>query len=117
MQTTTSPILATDENLRVFGNLVATSNRSYMEVESALPWSNGVDRSIAPKRREHSWIYGTRYWDMLNEDQQLELLWLENGRDVTAFIKLERFLPVLYVGYINKYRDALPKEIYDYLMI
>jgi hypothetical protein len=117
MQTTSSPILASEDNLRVYSNLVAASHRSYLEVESALPWANGIDKSIAPKRAEHSWIHGTRYWDMLTEAQRLELLWLETGRDVTAFIKLERFLPVLYVGYINKFRDALPKPIYDYLMI
>jgi hypothetical protein len=112
-----SPIAITQESLKLFGTLVNTSNRSFLEVDSSLPWVDGVDKSIMPKRAEHAWIYGTKYWDMLTDDQRSELLWLETGRDITAFIKLERFLPVLYVGYINKYQNALPKEIYDYLMI
>ena len=76
-----------------------------------------MDKTVAPKRAEHSWIYGSRYWHMLTAEQRHELLWLETGRDVTAFIKLERFLPVLYVGLINKHGDTMPKEIYDYMLI
>lgn len=112
-----APILSTPDNLKLYGTLVSTSNRSSLEVDIALPWANGIDKAVLPKRAEHSWIYGTRYWDMLTDEQKHELLWLENGRDVTAFIKLERYLPILYVGYILKYRDELPKEIYDYLLI
>jgi hypothetical protein len=121
MQTQTAepsnPIYASAGNLKSIHSLVNSSNRSSMEVDTVLPWATGVDRTMAPKRPEHCWIYGTKYWDMLNAEQQHELMWLETGRDVTAFIKLERFLPVLYVGFINRYRDALPKEIYDYMLI
>lgn len=113
----TNPFQASPANLKSIGSLVSSSNRGSMEVDTVLPWATGIDKTMAPKRPEHSWIYGTRYWDMLTPEQRHELLWLETGRDVTAFIKLERFLPVLYVGLINRYRDALPKEIYDYMLI
>ncbi|MDR2154576.1 MAG: diiron oxygenase [Burkholderiaceae bacterium] len=102
---------------KFIGTLVNSSNRSSMEVDSVLPWSKGIEKSMAPKRAEHCWIYGTKYWDMLTPEQRHELMWLETGRDITAFIKLERFLPVLYVGFINRYRNALFKEIYDYMLI
>lgn len=117
MQVNSSPIVVSEANLKLIDTLVSTSHRSSLEVEFGLPWEQGVDKSIAPKRPEHAWLYGTRFWDQLSPAEQHELLWLENGRDVTAFIALERFLPVLYVGYINKYGPTLPREIYDYLMI
>lgn len=112
-----NPFHASPGNLRSIATLVNTSNRGSMELDTVLPWATGTDRKQAPKHLEHSWIYGTKYWDMLTPEQQHELMWLETGRDVTAFIKLERFLPVLYVGLINKFRHGLPKEIYDYMLI
>lgn len=113
----TAPFHASPANLKTIGSLVNSSNRGAMEVDTVLPWVTGPNRAMAPKRAEHSWIYGTSHWDVLTPEQRHELLWLETGRDVTAFIKLERFLPVLYVGLINRYRDALPTEIYDYMLI
>jgi hypothetical protein len=54
---------------------------------------------------------------MLTPEQRHELLWLENARDVSMFISFEQVLPVLYVGYLNRYGRELPPEVRDYLMI
>src|SRR5215213_5300147 len=78
-----------DDKTRQLGKLIEKSYESYMDLNTILPWEQGVNRSIAPKREDHSWIYGTEYWDALTPEQRLELLWIENAQTPAAFIWLE----------------------------
>jgi hypothetical protein len=112
-----TPIFASPENLRVFGTMIGTSFRAPLQPEHALDWSKGLDRTRPPKLPETSWIYGTPYWDRLTEAQRLEVLWLENARDVSNFITLEQYLPPLYMGYLIAFGPALAPEIEEYMMI
>ncbi|MFL9884407.1 diiron oxygenase [Paraburkholderia agricolaris] len=105
---------AKKDNIR---KLVQASHRSFMDVDGVLPWSEGIDLKRQPKSPTTSWIYGTPYWDALNDAERLELLWKETARDVSMFIWLEQTIPPMYVGYVNAYRDGVAPEIYEYLMI
>lgn len=98
-------------------NLTEFSHRSHMDLNTAVPWFEGVDKEIAPKRPETSWIYGTPAWDALTAAQRHELIWMENARDVSMFIWLEQTLPPLYMGYINRHGNLLPDYLKDYLLV
>jgi hypothetical protein len=97
--------------------LLATSHAKPMDLETVLPWKDGIDKSIFPKELHHSWIYGTPYYEQLTDEQKLELSWVETGRDISMFIWLEQTLPVLYMGYINRYYDQLDEGTIEYLMV
>ncbi|MFP5391657.1 MAG: diiron oxygenase [Gammaproteobacteria bacterium] len=111
------PIFASPENLKVIGAMIGPSHRDPMKLEEVLPWEQGIDRSKPPKLPEASWLYGTPYWDQLTEAQRLEVLWLENARDVSNFITLEQYLPPIYMGYLAAFGQTLAPEIEEYMMI
>lgn len=113
-----TPFVELDEKRsEVVANLIKTSHEKFMDVNSVLPWEKGIDRHKYPKDPTHSWIYGTKWWDQLTEEQRLETLWHETARDCSMFIALETSIPPLYVGHINRYGKTLTKELYEYLMI
>lgn len=97
--------------------LIDVSHQNFMDVDSVLPWKDGINKNLLPKTEETSWIYGTPYWDALTEEQRKELMWKEIARDASMFIWLEQLLPPLYVGYVNTHGTKLAPEIYEYLMI
>jgi hypothetical protein len=101
----------------VIERLIGMSHAKPTDIEDFVHWDVGVDRSRLPKPERHSWIYGTHHWDGLSEAQRMEVLWDENARDITMFILLEQYIPVLYTGYINTYRDQITPTVYEYLMI
>ncbi|WP_175998022.1 diiron oxygenase [Burkholderia stabilis] len=111
------PVVIPPEKAENIRRLIQFSHRSFMDVDSVLPWGDGIDRNQLPKDETTSWIYGTRYWDVLTAEQRLEMMWHECARDVSMFIWLEQTLPPLYVGYVNTYQETLCKEVYEYLMI
>ncbi|ATP28180.1 p-aminobenzoate N-oxygenase AurF [Chromobacterium violaceum] len=120
METSTvarDPLGLSDESRRKVQTLIRASHRKTMELESVLPWENGINLSLPPKMETGSWIYGTPYWDAMTPEQRHETLWKETARDVSMFIWLEQTLPPLYVGYINRFRFDLSPEVYEYLMI
>jgi hypothetical protein len=98
-------------------NLTDLSHRSHMDLNTAVPWFEGVDRGLAPKKPESSWIYGTPAWESLTDAQRHELCWTENARDVSMFIWLEQTIPPLYMGYINRSGTLLPDYLKDYLLV
>ncbi|MCU1246371.1 MAG: hypothetical protein JWN02_2281 [Acidobacteria bacterium] len=112
------PILSvsTDTTRQLF-NLIDKSHSSYMDLNTVVDWEKGIDRSIRPKKSEHSWVYGTPYWDALSEEQRLELLWVENAQIASGFIWLEEGLSPLFIRLLHKHRDHMPQPIYDYMMI
>jgi para-aminobenzoate N-oxygenase AurF len=97
--------------------LIDKSHSSHMEVNTVADWAKGANRSIRPKRWDHSWIYGTKHWDALNEEQRLEMLWLENAHLASGFIWLEEGLPPLFIRILHEHWERLPQPIYDYMMI
>lgn len=102
---------------KTIGQLINKSHERPLDVNGALPWDIGVDRSRPPKRMDQLWIAGTPYAEGLTAEQRLETAWIETARDVSMFINLEEFLPPLYVGYVNRYGKSLPRPVYEYLMI
>jgi hypothetical protein len=102
---------------RSLSKLIETSHKRPMNFADVLPWEQGIDKSKPPKLPEHCWFYGTPYYDKFTDEQKQELLWLQVARDISMFITLEQTLPVLYMGYINKYAGDLSKEVTEYLMI
>jgi hypothetical protein len=112
-----SIVAKADEFHRIFKSLIGASHRSYIDLETLIPWKTGVDKKETPKIAEDSWLYGTRYWTALSEEQRLETLWLETARDVSMFIHFEHFLPQLYGGYCNELRADLDPLVYEYLML
>lgn len=112
------PLFASKENVRVIGSMVTSSHRSPMTVEGVLNWEGpGVNKLLPPKMPTASWIYGTRFWDALTDEQRMELLWLENARDISMFIALEQYLPPIYMSYLIAFGDKLPPEVEEYMMI
>lgn len=112
------PLFASADNLHVIGAMINTSHRSPMLLGSVLPWAeSAIDKSKLPKLVETSWIYGTEHWKNLTDEQRLEVLWLENARDVSYFIQLEQYLPPMYMGYLTAFGAALSPEIEEYMMI
>lgn len=112
-----NPIILTDESRDKVLTLIKASHRDPMNLESVLPWQNGIDFEKPPKIERGCWIYATPYWDALDAAQRRELLWKEIARDVSMFIWLEQALPPLYIGYINRFPFGLSPEVYEYLMI
>jgi P-aminobenzoate N-oxygenase AurF len=102
---------------RVIKTLINASHRSYIDLNSYLPWQDGINKKMVPKPANQSWLYGTPYYDELTEEQRLETLWLENARDVSMFIHFEHFLPPLYAGYCNSYGRDLDPLVYEYLLL
>ncbi|MDF7673981.1 diiron oxygenase [Acetobacteraceae bacterium ESL0709] len=102
---------------RVIKQLVNVSNDESMTLTSIIDHDTIIDKSLLPKRADCAWLYGTKYWDMLDERQKMEVMWAEVGRDASMFIWLEQLLPPFYVGYVNNYREGFAKEIYEYFMI
>jgi len=70
-----------------------------------------VDRSLAPKREDHCWIYGTRYWDALTAEQRIELLWLEHAHTISALLWFKEALTPLYHRLIEKYGERISPEV------
>lgn len=102
---------------RQLSALIDKSHAVHMEVNTVADWSLGANRRIRPKREDHSWIYGTPYWDALNEEQRLEMLWLENAHLASGFIWLEEGLPPLFIRILHEHWERMPPEIYDYMMV
>jgi hypothetical protein len=113
-----SPTLNLPEMIsRKIVNLTEYSHSHYMDLNASLPWSDGMDKRLLPKRPESCWIYGTPAWDALSPAQRHQLAWVENARDVSMFIWLEQTLPPLYMGYINRQGHLLPDFLKDYLLV
>jgi hypothetical protein len=104
-------------NKGIISGLIEKSHERPMDLNSVLPWATGVDKTRPPKQLDRLWLYGTPYWDMLTAEQKLETAWIETARDVSMFIRFEQLIPPLYIGYINRYGSAMPKEVYEYLMV
>jgi hypothetical protein len=102
---------------RTFNTLIRASHTNYIDLETFLPWEAGVDKSKPPKKMDQLWIHATPYEEQLTPEQRLEVAWLETARDLSMFIHLEHFLPYLYGGYLNQYKDELDKKVYEYLML
>jgi hypothetical protein len=112
------PLLSLDhEKTRKLTNLIEKSHESHMDLNDVLDWARGADRSIMPKRADHSWIYGTPYWDALTEEQRVELLWLEVAMTASMFIWLEEGLSPLFIGLLHRNRKQMPAPIYEYMMV
>ncbi|MEO8378347.1 MAG: diiron oxygenase [Acidobacteriota bacterium] len=75
-----------------------------------------VDRTLAPKREDHSWIYGTSYWDALTPDQRIELLWLEHAHTISALIWFKEGLSPLYTRLIEKYGERISPEVREHMV-
>ncbi|MGZ5440824.1 MAG: diiron oxygenase [Thermoanaerobaculia bacterium] len=106
-----------DDKTKQLSRLIVKSHESYMDLNSILDWERGADRTIAPKREDHSWIYGTEYWDALNAEQRIELLWLENAQTPAGFIWLEEGLSPLFIRILHNYEGKIPDAIREYMMI
>lgn len=114
----TQTVLSLNEDrTRQLSKLIDKSHDSYMDLNSILPWEQGVDRTIAPKREDHSWIYGTPYWDRLTPEQRIELLWYENAQTTAGFIWLEEGLSPLFIRLLHKFDGKIPDPIREYMMI
>ena len=112
------PLLSlSPEKTRRLINLTEKSHESHMELNDILEWSKGIDRSIMPKRADHSWIYGTQYWDALTEEQRTELLWMEVASTASNFIWLEEGLTPLFIGLLHRNLKKVPDPIYEYMMV
>ena len=74
-----------------------------------------VDRTLAPKREDHGWIYGTPYWDALSAAERNEMLWLEHAHTVSAIIWFKEELPSLYTRYMQKYGERIAPEVREYM--
>jgi hypothetical protein len=98
-------------------NLIQKSHKSYMDVNKSVDRAKGVNRQLLPKRLDAAWLYETRYWDALTDEQRREVMWKEMARDISMFIWVEQTLPPLYMGYLNQYGAALQKPVQAYMMI
>ncbi len=112
-----SPIPIKEEHRATVARLAIASHKNPIDIKTVLPWSQGIDRSIAPKRIDQLWIHGTEYVGQLNDEQKLEVAWKEIARDVSMFIWLEQKIPVLYVNMVHKNMGRLSKEVEEYLMV
>src|SRR5450631_1001026 len=102
---------------KVIQNLLEKSHVDYIDLNTSLDWSAGIDRGVFPKRQDHCWLFGTRFWEALTESQRREVAWQEMGRDISMFIWLEQTLPPLYVGYVVKQGESLHPDVREYLMV
>jgi hypothetical protein len=101
----------------VFQRLINASHKTYIDLESVIPWANGIDRSKPPKKLDQIWIYGTPHFDSLSPAQRLEVAWLETARDASMFIHLEHVIPDIYAGYVSQHRTTMDPLVYEYLML
>ncbi len=97
--------------------LLRKSNERPLGLEGSVPWDLGIDRNCAAKDLSQLWLYGTPFHQLLNEEQRIELSWLEIARDVSSLIKLKEYTSSLYTGYLNKYKRSLPSAVQDYLLV
>lgn len=112
-----SVIALNESSQRGMAKLISNSHERPMDLNSVLPWSEGVNKEMRPKPVDQCWLAGTPYDKLLSDEQRHELLWQETARDVSMFITLEQTLPPLYMGYINKQGDQLSSDVYEYLML
>lgn len=112
-----SIVALNDSGRRGVAKLINSSHDRPMNLNTVLPWEQGVDKRRLPKPVEQCWIAGTPYFDALSIDQRHELAWQETARDVSMFITLEQTLPPLYMGYINRHGSTLAADTHEYLMI
>ena len=75
--------------------LTEHSHDDQMDLNGSLPWADGVNKSLYPRRLDTCTIYGTPAWDALSVEQRHQLCWEEAARDVSTFIWLEQTLPPL----------------------
>ncbi|HEY1750190.1 MAG TPA: diiron oxygenase [Caulobacteraceae bacterium] len=101
----------------MFRKLINASHKTYIDLETLVPWSTGVDRRKPPKALDQLWIAGTPYADALDEAQRLEVAWLEVARDASMFIHLEHVIPEMYCAYVSRGRGAFDPLVYEYLML
>jgi P-aminobenzoate N-oxygenase AurF len=106
-----------EERSKQLLGLIDKSHTSYMDLNSIVPWENGIDRALKGKRDDHSWIYGTEYWDRLTPEQRHELCWVENAQTVSFFIWLEEGLNPLFIRLLHKSGNRIPEHIREYMMI
>jgi hypothetical protein len=97
--------------------LTEHSHDDQMDLNGSLPWADGVNKGVGPRRPDTCTIYGTPAWGALSPEQRHQLAWEEAARDVSTFIWLEQTLPPLYIGYINKHGHLLPDCLKDYLLV
>jgi hypothetical protein len=114
---TPSTLGLNEERTAQVSTLIEKSHLNFMDVNGVLQWSKGVDFSVRPKREDHSWIFGTRYWEALSAEQRLELMWKETAMNVSMFIWLEAAVPDLFMGYLHQYREEVSDPIKEYMMI
>jgi hypothetical protein len=98
-------------------DLISLSHESHMELNTVADWEKGADRRVRPKREDHSWVYGTKHWDAMTQDQRMEMLWLENAHLASGFVWLEEGLPPLFIRILHEHWARMPQQIYDYMMI
>lgn len=112
------PLLSVSgERAKQLDALITLSHASHMELNTVLDWSRGVDRSLLPKRPDHSAIYGTPYWDRLTEAQRLEVLWQAVAQAASQFIWLEEALAPLFIRLLHRNEGRIPDPIREYMMI
>ncbi len=112
-----SVIADAGEHQKLFKNLIQSSHKKYIDINSTIPWDIKADKSKMPKAEEHMWLYGTPYFDKLSQEQKLEMAWMEVARDASMFIHLEHIIPTTYSGYVNKYKQEMDESVYEYLMV
>lgn len=112
------PILNLGEHrLGQLDGLIRASHATHMDLNSVIDWGLGVDKSLPPKRRECSNIYGTRHWDVLTEVQRIEMLWQEVALSASQFIWLEEALNPLFFRLLHRHHRRVPPAIREYMVI
>src|ERR1700730_13311499 len=112
------PLLSLNEDkTRRLSHLIVNAHDNHREINDVLEWSKGIDRSIMPKRADHSWTYGTPYWEALTEEQRVEMLWVETAWIPSGFIGLEQVPSPLFIGRLHKNRKQMPDPVYEYMML
>ncbi|HEY0140681.1 MAG TPA: diiron oxygenase [Thermoanaerobaculia bacterium] len=106
-----------ETKMRQLSGLVDKSNASHMELNDVLPWANGIDRTVAPKREDHAWLYGTPYWEQLTPEHKIEMMWVENAQTVSGFVWLEEGLSPLFIRLLHAHHGRVPETIRDYMMV
>lgn len=106
-----------DATLSHVHTLLRKSYQKPLELQTAVPWSIGIDRDRPAKALTQLWLYGTPFYELLTERQRIEVSWLEIARDVSSLIKLKEYTSSLYIGYLNQYKRSLPPAIQDYLLV
>lgn len=79
-------------------NLVSVSNEKSLSLNSIIDNDTVIDKTKYPKKVDCAWCYGTKYWDMLDEKQKLEVLWAEVARDVSMSNRFLRFMSDILIN-------------------